>query len=399
MYKVYKIQIKPNDYLDKVTTLSNNLYNVALYNIRQNYFKNKTFLNYYQNYPICKENQNYKELPSQVAQQVVKQVDVAFRSFFKTNKDYNRNPDKYKRKPSIPRYREKGGKNLVTIPSQTVYLKENYLQFPKTKFSIFLGKLKISNIAEVKIKPYYDYYEICIVYKSEDKKDVVKNDNYIGIDIGVNNFITISNNIGKNPLIVKGGIIKSINQYYNKKKSKLMFFAGNRGSSKRLLKLEKDRKNKINNFLHNTSRHLINYCIDNAISNIVIGYNSGWKQKVKLGKKNNQIFTCIPFATFISQVKYKAEEVGINVIIHEESYTSKCDSLALEDLKHKEHYFGKRIKRGMFKSRTGDILNADINGSLNILRKVIGNDFISLSDRGLVKNPLVVKYNKEFNIK
>lgn len=398
MYKVYKIQIKPNEYLDKVTMLSNNLYNVALYNIRQHYFKNRTFLNYYQNYPICKENENYKGLPSQAAQQVIKQVDSAFKSFFRTNKDYNKNPKKYKRKPKIPKYREKGGKNLITIPSQTVYLKENYLQFPKTKFRIFLGKLKVDNIVEVKIKPYQNYYEVYIVYKSEDKKGVIKNENYIGIDIGVNNFITVSNNIGKNPFIVKGGIIKSINQYYNKKKSKLMSFIDNKGFSKKLLKLNKKRKNKIDNFLHNTSRHLVNYCINNNVSNIVIGYNSGWKQEVKLGKKNNQVFTYIPFVVFINQVRYKAKEVGISVVVHEESYTSKCDSLALEDLKHKENYFGKRVKRGIFRSKLGDILNADVNGSLNVLRKVIGNDFISLFDRGLVKNPFVVKYNKEFSI-
>lgn len=396
MYNVYKIQVKPNKYLDKITTLSNNLYNFALFNIRQNYFKNKTFLNYYGNYPLCKENENYKELPSQAAQQVLKQVDNSFKSFFQANKDYKKHPNKYKAKPRISKYREKGGKNIVTIPSQTIYLKENYLQFPKTDFKLFLGKLNIEKLIEVKIKPYNKYYEIFIVYETKEKEHVEKNENYIGIDIGVNNFITCSNNIGKRPFIVKGGVIKSINQYYNKRKAKLMSYVENKGTSNKICKLTRKRNNKVSNFMHNTSKHLIDYCIKNGISNIVIGYNEGWKQEVNQGKKNNQNFTNIPFKMFINQVKYKAEKVGINVLLNEESYTSKCDALSLEDLKHKEQYFGKRIKRGLFKSRTNELINADVNGSLNILRKVIGNDFLSLLNRGLVKNPVMLKHNEDF---
>ena len=404
MYNVYKIQVKPNEYLDNITTLTNNLYNVALYNVRQCYFQNKTYLNYYGNYPLCKENENYKSLPSQAAQQTIKQVDNAFKAFFQANKDYKKHPDKYNGKPKIPKYKEKGGKFTVTIPAQTVYLKEEYLQFPKTDFKLFLGKLKFSKVIEVKIKPYHKYYEIYITYETEEKEHVGTNENYIGIDIGVNNFITITNNIGKNPFIVKGGIIKSINQYYNKRKASLMSFVKDKGTSNRIAKLTRKRNNKVSNFLHNTSKHLIDYCILNNISNIVIGYNEGWKDGGMKGRtketrqRNNQNFIQIPFRTFIEQVKYKAERVGIKVMTHEESYTSKCDALSLEDLKHKEkeQYFGKRIKRGMFKSRTSELINADVNGSLNILRKVIGNDFISLLDRGLVKNPFIVKYDKDF---
>ena len=396
MYKVYKVQVKSNKYLDDITTMSNNLYNVALYSVRQHFFKHNTFLNYFNNYPICKENENYKNMPSQAAQQVLKQVDNSFKSFFQALKDFKKNPNKYKSCPKIPKYKEKGSRSIVTIPSQTVYLRDGYIQFPKTKFKIFLGKLKIDRIIEVKIKPYHKYYEICITYEQEDLERVKKNENYIGIDLGVNNFITVSNNIGKRPFIVKGGIIKSINQYYNKKKARLMSFVGNKGISNKLAKLSRKRNNKVNFYLHNVSKHLISYCINNNISNIIIGYNKEWKQEVSNGKRNNQNFVSIPFCTFMNQVKYKANEVGISVSLNEESYTSKCDALSLEDMKHKEEYFGKRIKRGLFKSRTNEIINADINGSLNILRKVIGNDFISLLNRGLVKNPFIIKYDKEF---
>ena len=245
MYQIYKIQLKPNNYLDKITSLSNNLFNVALYNVRQHFFKHNTFLNYYANYPICKENENYKELPSQAAQQVIKQVDNSFKSFFHALKDYKKHPNKYKSKPKIPMYKEKGSKSVVTIPSQTIYKKENYIQFPKTDFKIFLGDLKIEKIVEVKVKPYKTYYEICITYESEDLQKVEHNENYISIDLGINNFITVSNNVGQRPFIVKGGVIKSINQYYNKKKAKLMSYIGDKGTSNRLDKLTRKRNNKI----------------------------------------------------------------------------------------------------------------------------------------------------------
>ena len=335
-------------------------------------------------------------MPSQAAQWVIKQVDFSFKSFFQLLKDYKKNPNKYKSCPKIPKYKEKGSKNIVTIPGQSIYKKDKYIKFPKSNYMLFLGELKIDKIIEVKIKPYHKYYEICILYEQEDLKHVEKNENYIGIDLGVNNFITVSNNIGKRPFIVKGGIIKSINQYYNKKKAKLMSFISNKGISNKIHKLSRKRNNKVIFFLHNVSKHVINYCINNNISNIVIGYNKDWKQEVNTGKKNNQNFVSIPFNTFINQLKYKAEQVGINIILNEESYTSKCDALSLEDLKYKKEYFGKRVKRGLYKSRTNEIINADINGSLNILRKVIGNDFISLLNRGLVKNPFIVKYDKEF---
>ena len=393
MYRAYKIQIKENDYLKQITISSNNLYNYALYNVRQNFFKNKTFLNYFSLYPICKENENYKNLPSQAAQQVLKQVDNSFKSFFQTLKDYKKNSKKFKSRPKIPKYKEKYSKNIITIPGQTIYKKGNYLQFPKTDFKIFLGKLQINKIIEVKIKPYNKYYEIFIIYEKEDKKYVEQNENYISIDLGINNFVTITNNIDKNPIIVKGKVIKSINQYYNKKKAKLLSYIGNKGNSNRLEKLSRKRNNKINNYLHNVSKRIINYCINNNISNIVIGYNKGWKQNIDIGKVNNQKFVSIPFNRFINQLQYKSEEVGIKLILNNESYTSKCDALSLEDLKYKENYFGKRIKRGLFKTKNNELINADVNGSLNILRKVIGNDFISLLNRGLVKNPFKMNFN------
>lgn len=390
MYSVYKIQVKKNEYLDKVTILSNNLYNFALYNVRQFFFENGEYLNYYGNYPLCKNNENYKQLYSQTAQQVLQQVDNSFKSFFKANKAYKKYPEKFLGKPKIPKYKEKGSKSIVTLPGQHLKIKNNYLIFPKSNYKLFLGELKFDKIVEVKIKPYKTYYEILITYENNlQYKKLETNENYISIDLGIDNFVTIANNTGKKPILVKGKRIKSINQFYNKKKTKLMSNIKNKGNSNKLDQLTKNRNNKIENYIHDVSSFIVKYCLENNISNIVIGKNKNWKQEVNIGKQNNQNFISIPHSSFIFKLQYKAQRHNINVILNEESYTSKCDALAIEDIKKKDEYFGKRIKRGLFKSRYG-LINADVNGSLNILRKVIGNDFISLLNRGLVMNPEVI---------
>ena len=191
-------------------------------------------------------------------------------------------------------------------------------------------------------------------------------------------------------MLINGKIVKSINQYYNKKKAKLMHFIGGKGTSRRLEKLTFKRNNKVTDYIHKTSRFIIDYCIENRIKNIVIGYNDGWKQDVNIGKVNNQKFVSIPFLKLIQQVKYKAELVGVNIQTVEESHTSKCDSFALEEVKHHNKYLGRRKKRGLFQSSIKNLVNADVNGAINILRKVIGNSFIDNRYRLSAAQPLTV---------
>ena len=185
-------------------------------------------------------------------------------------------------------------------------------------------------------------------------------------------------------------IIKSINQYYNKKKSKLMYFIGDKGTSRRLEKLTFKRNNKITDYIHKTSRFVIDYCLEKNIGNIVIGYNEGWKQNVKISRSNNQNFVSIPFLKLIQQIKYKAELVGIVVQTVEENHTSKCDSFSLESIKHHDKYLGKRKKRGFFQSSINNLVNAVVNGAINILRKVIGNSSIDSRYRLLATQPVTV---------
>ena len=253
--------------------------------------------------------------------------------------------------------------------------------------------IKKEAIKQVRIIPQSSCYVLEVVYEKKAQERDLNNDRFIALDLGVNNLATISNSFNDKPIIINGKPIKSINQYYNKKKAHIQSqLKKNHGkySSKRLIQLTQKRNLKIQDYIHNCSKYIIDYCIKNRVRNVVIGHNKEWKQEVKLGKRNNQNFVQIPFNTLIHQIQYKAELNDIEVQIHEESYTSKCDALAVEDLKKHENYLGKRTHRGLFKSSVGVNLNADINGSLIILRKVIGDGFISELDRGCVVQPVKV---------
>ena len=280
--------------------------------------------------------------------------------------------------------------------NQQLGYKNGYIHFPKKScLQPLKTKIDFKDIKQVRIVPCSTCYVIEIIYNKEVKIYENLNSNlYLGIDLGVNNLIAcVSNKSGLQPVLIKGKILKSINQYCNKMSTKFQSYIGNKGISNRIKVLTFKRNNRVANYLHHTSRFVTNYCIANDIKSIVIGKNKGWKQDINIGKVNNQKFVDIPFNKLIQQIQYKAEEVGIETILTEESYTSKVDHLAFETMKYHSKYLGGRVKRGLFKSSTGLILNADINGALGILRKVIGDNFLnkkSVLNRGLVVNPLKI---------
>lgn len=178
-----------------------------------------------------------------------------------------------------------------------------------------------------------------------------------------------------------------------------MSYVGGKGTSKRTQSVLFKRNNLIQNYLHHVSKLIISYCIDNDIGAIIVGHNSGWKQEVETGKVNNQNFVSIPFNTLIQQIQYKGEEVGITVILTEESYSSKVDHLAFETMEHHENYLGKRVKRGLFKSSTGKYLNADVSGAIGIARKVTGDTVVrQLISRGQALCPVRLNMNNLTNV-
>ena len=360
--------------LDKMSFLSKNLYNQALYRIRQHYFNTKEYLNYYSNVKqLTKEKQtDYIALPAKVAQWVVKQVDQNFRSFFASLKS-----KKVNHKVSIPKYLGKNSRYMLTFTNQAISGKEFRLGYLKLSGCSDRIKLIHTDVRQVRIIPRNKFFVIEVVY-SFDEKHCSDNGNYAGIDIGLNNLATVGGN-KISPILINGRPLKSINQFYNKElaklKSKQDTCKNKNVNSDKIRKLTHKRNNKIKDYLHKASRKLVNHLVSNNVSKIVIGHNKNWKQDINLGKSNNQKFVQIPFNTFIHMVTYKSQLEGIQVIVREESYTSKCSFLDNEEICKHEIYKGKRIKRGLFRSYDGRLINADLNGALNILRKEIPNIF------------------------
>lgn len=358
--------------IDELCFISKNLYNQANYIIRQEFVNNKKYLNYYDIDKLVKnleENNNYKLLQIQSSQQILKLLDKNWKSFFKAIKDWSKNKSKYLGKPKLPKYKDKNGRNIFLITNQSCKIKDNYIYFNK-KSKLKPIKTKIDKLNQVRFIPNGNNYIMEVIYEKEIKTNLINN-NVIGIDLGLNNFATITDNIGNKPIIINGKIIKSFNVYYNKKKAKLMSFIKDKGISNKIRKLTNKRNNKLNDFYHKTSKFIIDYCLENKISKIIIGYNKEWKQNINIGKKNNQNFVNIAYLSFINKLDYKAKLQGIELIKTEESYTSKCSFIDNEELNKQDNYLGKRIKRGLFKSLNGILINADINGSYNIIRKVI----------------------------
>ncbi|MBK1986330.1 transposase [Sphaerospermopsis aphanizomenoides BCCUSP55] len=368
--------------------LSKNLFNCAVYLCRQAFFSGQPIPTFNQIYHSLKNTDDYKALPSKVAQLVFKQVDKCFKSYQEAKKEYQLNPDKFLGEPKLPKYKHKQkGRNVLTFNNQAVSKKALKQGLISPSGLSILIKTKLAQIEEVRIIPKNNVYIIEAVYERKEATIEVNN-RIAAIDIGLNNLATVSSNcLDFKPFIVCGKAIKSCNQFYNKVKASLQSqLPKNQNSSRKIEALTLKRNNKVDYYLHTASRFLINQLVSQNITHLIIGKNENCKQNIDLGSKNNQNFTNIPHARFIQQLEYKAKLVGIKVQITEESYTSKCSFLDFEPIKKHEQYLGKRVKRGLFKSLSGKPYSADLNGSLNILRKVVGE---SIFDRNSVERLVV----------
>ena len=362
------------DEIDDLCFKSKNLFNSALYTVRQHFFETGKYLNYYSVDKNFKEtNQpDYRALPIQVSQQTLKGLDKAFASFFMLHKKFKEG--KYPNKPNIPHYKDKiDGRYAVTYTNQCFskpMLRKGIIQPYGTNLQI-VTKCIPKTINQIKlVKVNKNTANVIIIYTIPDPKPKEDNKRYASIDLGVNNFAIVSRNVIKS-FIVNGRPIKSINQFFNKTLAVLQ------SKGKGLCQHKKDtlsrwRMNHLNDYLHKASRYIVNQLVSNNINTLVIGYNKGWKQDANIGKVNNQKFVQIPFLKFVNMLEYKCQLVGITVVRQQESYTSKCSFLDNEPIKKHTEYAGKRIKRGLFKSRNGKLINADLNGSLNILKKAVG---------------------------
>jgi IS605 OrfB family transposase len=379
--------------------LSKNLFNYANYLIRQSFILEGKYLNYNTIQKLCQAHVDYQALPAKVSQQTLMRLHSSWISFFEACKQYGKQSEKFLRRPKLPQYKHKtDGRFVVTYTSQAVsqkWLKKGVVYLSGT--NIFFTT-QVKKIQQVRIVPRLGYYVIEVVHEVEPKEGQFIDGTIAGIDIGLNNLAAVTSNMkGFNPLIVNGKPLKSINAYYNKKKAKLQAqLKGEKPTSNRIKQLSHKRKCKVDNYLHNASRFIINHLAANQIRTLVIGKNHSWKQEINIGKRNNQNFVSIPHTRFIEMLAYKAELAGIKVAITSESYTSKCSFLDREPICKHEKYKGRRIKRGLFRASDGRLINADVNGSLNIIRKAFGNEaFASDSIQGVVVSPVRVTPYKQ----
>ena len=370
------IHLRSSEHLSKLCHLAKNLYNLGNWYIRQDFFKLENVLSYYDLDFMLKYKKAYRNLPSQTSQQILKLLHRNWKSYFKGLKEYRQDVKKFKKKPKIPRYKKKNGESIIIFTNQQCKIKDRFLYFPK-RINLEPIKTRIKKkFNEVRIIPLGGFYKIEIVYEKEEKDLRLDKKHILSIDLGLNNLITAVYNNGCKPFIIKGGIVKSINQYYNKQLAyyrRIENKKGNFQDTKRIQKLHLIRNNKIKTIFHRISKNLIDYCIQNNIGTIVIGYNNGWKQKINIGKKNNQNFVQIPLLKLVNQIEYKAQLKEISVLTIDEAYTSKCSFLDKESIEKHENYIGKRIKRGLFRTSNGTIINADVNAGYNIMKKAFPN--------------------------
>jgi putative transposase len=403
LIRTEQIRINKTKELSSLCHLSKNLYNEANYLVREAYFLNENKVKYNELDAWLKLNsENYKSLNAQSAQQILRLLEKDWNSFYESKDSKYKNPSKFKGKVKFPGYKPKDGEAILIFTNQQVSIKDHILTFPK-KLPLKI-KTRLQNntdLREVRIIPNSNHYIVEIVYSKINEEGIInkrwyaKNNNIIGIDLGLRNIITIANNIGQKPIVIKGGILKSINQFYNKQKALLqsIYDKQNIKYGFKMQSLTLKHNAKIKDIMHKYSRFIIDYVIKHNIGTIVIGKNGNWKQDANMGKKNNQNFVQIPHTTLIQQIQYKAEEYGIKVILTEESYTSKCSFLDLEPIQHHDSYIGIRNK-GLFFPNSRIPYNSDVNGALNIIRKAIPNAFINIDTKGIED---VVLHPERFN--
>lgn len=362
--------------IDQQCFYSKNLYNEANYVLRQKFISNGEYISYNKMNFEFKTHENYKLTFSQPANCTLRLLDKNWKSYFIAIKDWKKNPDKYLGMPKFPKYLPKDGRFPWIIPN-------NQLVYDYEKSTIYIRNRLLNDFdwkcrclgrpIQVRFIPNNTYISMEIVYEIEVAAVEDKNTSIVAIDIGVDNLITMSNNIGESPLIINGKILKSINQQYNKEKAKIqseLMKCNGQSWSKKLDILTYKRSQRIKNYMHNVSAMVIKWCVEHKICILVVGKNDTWKQ----GKKNMQNFTFIPYEMLLGQLKYKCENTGIKYVEVNEAYTSGTSYLDDEAPTKENYNKNRRITRGLFQAKDM-LINADVNGSLQIMRKVFPNSY------------------------
>ena len=374
--------------LDAACFASKNLYNAALYEMRQVYIFEGRYLNYNEMDRRMQTHEAYKALPAKVAQQVLLLLERNWKSFFESLEVYRADPSKFQGRPQLPKYKDKKtGRHVLVYTMQAVSRSKRTLGRHLIQPSGLGIQVKTrqdpQSIAQVRIVPKHGFVIVEIIYEQQPSPSPVDPQLIAGIDPGLDNLVALaSNKPGFVPVVVNGRGLKSTNQFYNKKLAELQHALGHPGFTRRMEKLTTWRNRRIEHDLHTISRFVIDLLGALGIGTLVIGRNIGWKQDLRLGKRNNQNFVQLPHARLIQMLTYKAQQKGIRVVLTEESYTSKASFLDRDPLPMWKpgdetiHTFsGKRIERGLYRAADGTLVSADWNGSSNIIRKVAPDAF------------------------
>ena len=396
--------------LREMCHLSKNVYNESLYNIRQHYFSEGSYLRYEANYPLMKASENYKRLGANVAQQTMRNADYSFKSFFGLLKLAK--SGKYESwRIRLPHYLPKDG--LFKLCLTQAQIKDGKFKVPVSpefrkeypeKLMIGIPQyIRDKKIHQIHIVPKHNgkFFEVVYMFDDEEPEQVkLDSSKFLGIDLGVNNLATCVTNEGES-FIIDGKKLKCINQWYNKELARLSSIKDKqkiKGFTNQQHLITRKRNNRVQNYLYCAAKKIVNYCIQNQIGNIVVGYNDGFQENPNLGKVNKQNFVMIPFGRLKSRIEYLCDQYGINFVLQEESYTSKASFFDNDEMPKwnpqnpkQGNFSGKRVYRGLYQTSTEYKFNADVNGALNILRKSKLVDLSVLQCRGDVNTPLRIR--------
>lgn len=403
--------------IDKLSFHSARLYNTCIYIIKEYYEKNNSYLNYTEQYHQVKLSEHYNILITDSAQQTHRIVDRNFKSFFSILK--LKQKGKYSSPVKTPHYLKKDSGWSIFVAGRSARIKNGkvYVGLSKKFREIYNinkkdlifdlpNNLNVRKLQQLQIKPLYGgkEYEILFCYEKENDIKILNKNEYLSIDCGLDNLLTTYDTKNKKSFIIDGKQLKSHNHYYNKIKAKLQSaYEINKlkdKNTKKFIKLTEKRKNVINNYFNQSVNKVVKYCINNDIGNIIIGDFKEIKNEINIGKINNQNFVSIPHGILKRKLEAKCNYYGINYVLQEESYTSKCSSLDLEKICKHDEYIGKRIKRGLFKTKNNILINADINGAINILRKYkckSGADLSVTDVSGAINHPARINPTKSIS--
>ena len=414
MYLTIKQQVKhlsKEEYrtIRELCHVAKNLTNEAIYNVRQYYFTEGEFLKYEKNYTLLKTSSNYKALNSNMAQQILKEVDGSFKSFFGLLKLAKQGKYAFK-DCKLPHYLPKDG--YATLVIGFVRLNGNKLVLPfsnsfkKTHKTIEITippVLLDKKVKEIRIIPKANarFFEVQYIYKAECIQRNLNTNNALALDLGINNLVTAVSSNGKS-FIIDGRRLKSINQWFNKENARLQSIKDKqhfgRKSTNRQKTIARNRNNKVNDYMNKVACKVMDYCIANDIGTLIVGYNETFQRNSNIGKQNNQNFVNIPYGQLRNKLEYLCELNRIIFVKQEESYTSKAsfwdkDEMPVYNADNPTEYqfSGTRIHRGLYKTSDGRTFNADINGALNIMRKSSVVDMNILYGRGEVDTPVRIR--------